>query len=73
MVHICKGRIESENLKLVKGVIDLNFHIFKMVVRLMLIFLIDFYNNVSNVLWEHVYKFEIILMNINDPNVILND
>jgi hypothetical protein len=73
VVHICKGRIESENLKLVKGVIDLNFHIFKMVVRLMLIFLIDFYNNVSNVLWEHVYKFEIILMNINDPNVILND
>ncbi len=73
MVHICKGRIESEKLKLVKGVIDLNFHIFKMVVRLMLIFLIDFYNNVSNVLWEHVYKFEIILMNINDPNVILND
>lgn len=32
-----------------------------------------FYNNVSNVLWEHVYKFEINLMNINDPNAILKD
>jgi hypothetical protein len=30
-----------------------------------------FYNNVSNIVWEHVYKFETNLMNTNDPKSLL--
>ncbi len=30
----------------------------------MLNFLMHFYNNVSNKLWEHLYKFEMYIMNI---------
>jgi hypothetical protein len=32
-----------------------------------------FYNNVSNIIWEHVYKFETNLMNTNDPKSLLKE